>query len=482
MAPAESRRRPEPTVRTIALLEPEPAAHEVTFRWRVEPESSLYARQSFSLSFPPGVELDLVPRELWWTAAMICLHNHWALLRPCRIELPVELPPGEREFWLRLLDAAVETLERTWAVGDRERSIEISDRGPRLELAPGRDGPVATAFSGGKDSLLQLGLLLELGERPLAVTTSSPMPPLHDHDSPRRRAALAAVAAHPGVDHIEVRSDLRACWDNGFARELGYELSVNELSDTMLYLAAALIVARARGAGWVLLASEAEVQTAAVRDGALVQHPHFMYSAVTQRSLDRLLARRGLRHGSLTYPLRAWQVGRLLWTRYPELARLQYSCWRHDPGEGACSGCADCLTIALTALEAGVAPSRAGIDIARLVERMDDWQARLDPGPEPMPADLVRSEIHAANVRLLAAMRTRSLAARLARTEPRALARRGAPRMLRGYARLRGRLAGQAASIRAPGYRHAYLKLVDERWRARLEGLFDSRFERSPAR
>ena len=32
-----------------------------------------------------------------------------------------------------------------------------------------------------------------------------------------------------------------------------------------------------------------------------------------------------------------------------------------------------------------------------------------------------------------------------------------------------------------PGYRHAYLGLVDERWRERLERLFDAEFERAPA-
>ncbi|HEY8001686.1 MAG: hypothetical protein ACHQJ5_06475 [Vicinamibacteria bacterium] len=467
-------------MRTIVLHQPEVGETEVGFSWTVEPASGLYARTSFNLRFGDALSPRRLPDDLWWTVALICLHNHWALLRPCRIELPVELAPGEREFWLRLLDAAVETMELTWGGDDRERTIEIDDRGPRLQPQRRPDGDrVALAFSGGKDSLAHLGLLLEFGERPLAVTTTSPMWPLVDHASPRRRTAMETVAARTDVDHVEVRSNFRECWDNSFAHRRGYELAVNELSDTMLYLAATLAVGWSRGAGEILLASEAEVQTSTVRAGALVQHPHFMYGAVTQRALGRLLARRGVGYGSLTYPVRAWQVSRLLWSRYPDLRELQYSCWRHGRGEGACSGCPDCLAIMLTALEAGVAPSRTGVDVRRLLDRMGDWEPRLDGGE--LPDAQVRRELHGASVRTLTGMRTRVFASRLLRTDPRQLARRGATHTVRRYAWLRGRVAPQAAQVPALGYRHGFLPLVDERWRDRLEVLLDGEYERAPA-
>lgn len=469
-------------MRTIVIEEPEVGAASVTFRWRVTPASGLYVRESFDLRLPGGPSPLDVPADVWWTVALICLHNHWPLLRPCRVELPVELPPGERELWLRMLDAAVETLELTKGGDDLERTIEIHDRGPRLEpvRASGGDA-VALAFSAGKDSLAHLGLLLELGERPLAVTATSPMPYLLDHAAPLRRTAIETVAAHPAVEHVEVRSNLRECWDNSFPRTLGYEVAVNELTDTMLYLCAAFVVAWARGGGHALLASEAEVQTLSLRDGRVIQHPHFMYSAITQRSLDALLARRGVRHGSLTYPLRARQVRELLWRRYPELRRFQYSCWRHGPGESACSACTDCLTTMLTALEAGVAPTRMGIDVPKLLERMADWEpaGAADDEPQALPGEEVRRALHMALVRQFASLRTRGFAVRLARAEPRLLLRRDRLELMRRYNYLRGRLAPLASGSIGPGYRHAYLALVDERWRRSLEQLFDSQFERA---
>ena len=65
------------------------------------------------LCFPEDCPLGDVPTALWRTLAILCLHSHWTLLRPCGVELPWTLAPGEREFWLRLLDAAVVTLEAT---------------------------------------------------------------------------------------------------------------------------------------------------------------------------------------------------------------------------------------------------------------------------------------------------------------------------------------------------------------------------------
>ncbi len=467
-------------MRRIVVEQPEPGPQEVAFRWRVEPPTELYSRESFNLRFGGDLDPGRVPADIWWIVALLCLHGHWALLRPCRVELPVELPPGEREFWLRLLDAAVETLELGGPGGDRTRAIEILDRGPRLEpAAPPAGERVALAFGGGKDSLLTLGLLLELGEHPLAVTTTAPMPLVFDHAAPRRRTALETVSARADADLVEVRSNLRECWDNDFARRRGYGLAVADLSDPMLYLGAALAIGWDRGASRILLGSAAELQTIAEADGGVVRQPRFAGGAIALGALDRLLSRRGVTVGSLTYPLRAWQIRRLLWSRYPRLAEVQYSCRRHAPAESACNGCRECLAASLAALRAGAGPARAGVDVTELLDRFWEWRPRLDEGE--LPEANVRRELHGSVVRELAATRTRRFALGLARAEPRRLLGRDGPRTLRRYAALRGRLAGGAADVPAPGYGHAYLRLVDERWRQRLERLFDAELDRAPA-
>src|SRR5256885_1953363 len=86
-------------------------SHTVQFRWSVEPTTPLYRLTEFTLTFPDSIELTKVPKRLWWDILLLCLHQHWLLLRPCRIHLPLRLPTPERLFWLELLRSAVETLE-----------------------------------------------------------------------------------------------------------------------------------------------------------------------------------------------------------------------------------------------------------------------------------------------------------------------------------------------------------------------------------
>jgi hypothetical protein len=466
----------------VVLHEPAVAAHAAVFRWEVEPASDLYRAQEFHLRFPDTLPIGDVPAALWRTVVLLCLHSHWTLLRPCRVELPWRLAPGEREFWLRLCDAAVATLEVTRGGRDVARAIELWDDGPRdaPPVAPHDAGRTVTAFSGGKDSLLQLGLLAELGQEPIAVMTTSPMPPMYDHLTPRRRALMAEIVRRRRLELVEVHSDLRSAWHNDFARLRGHQVAVNEISDTFLYLASALVVGWLRGAPRVFLASEAELQETVLRDGLVVQHPHFMYSAVTQRALDALLSRHGLRYGSTNYPLRSGQVQRLLWTRYHDLRDLQYSCWRVGPDEAACSACAQCLRVALTALSTGGDPAVMGIDLVRLLPAMRDW-APAEPSGEDLPDDRVKASLHGHVVRELRAVSPLLVARRLAAGSPRRLLDRRVATALRCYAALRRRVGAGGAAVPAPGYRRAYLALVDERLRDRLAAIYDGVFEPADA-
>ncbi len=250
----------------IRIAEPVVAGQTARFAWTVEPASDLYRRTTFELSFPDSVALGRVPRQMWWRVALVCLHSHWPLLRPCRVVLPVALGDGEREFWLRLCDAEIVTLEANAGHRDTARAIELVERGPALEpLEPVADaGVVVACFSGGRDSLTQAALLHELGEQPVLVTTTSPREGSIEHETPRRRHVMSEVQRRRGLELVEVHSDFRGCWDNNFAA-VRYRRSVNELTDTFLYFAAALVVAVARGARSVYLASETEVQESSRR-------------------------------------------------------------------------------------------------------------------------------------------------------------------------------------------------------------------------
>jgi hypothetical protein len=359
----------------IHLMAPLVQGQTVTFQWNVEPASLLYKRTDFTISFPSNVDLSKVPERLWWDILLICLHPHWLLLRPCEVHLPLILGAPLRQFWLQLLQNGADTLD---VYGPLQNTaplgITIVDGNLHVPYRTITGSGCGTAFSGGKDSLLQVGLLLELTERPLLVATTSPMPPLVDHVTARRRQVFEAIQTRRNLLFVETQSDFRSTWNNLFSRYLGYRVAINEITDTFLYTSSLLAVGAALGVTRLFVASEAEVQVSALIGGKIVQHSHFMYSAATQRSLARLLAPFGFKFGSLTWPLHSMHVQQLLWARYPNICDLQYSCWQVGEGQATCSQCEQCLRIAVTALEAGHDPQRMGIDLVKLINFASTWE------------------------------------------------------------------------------------------------------------
>lgn len=447
--------------RVIEVDEPLVEGQRVVFRWQVTPFAALAPAGEFSLRFPPTVDLARVPREVLWTAALSCLHMQFVLLRPCVVRLPVTLPPGHTETWLRLMDAAAWTLDDIRGRELPARSVVLEEAGAQLPLsrplAP--SDRCATAFSSGKDSLLQVGLLAELTEEPpLLVTVTSPLPPFVDHLNPHRRKILGEIVKRRRVELVEVESDLRGSLNNNYAADVGFPVGVNELNDTHLYFAALLIASVARGVPHLFMASEAEVQENDGRPGQVIQHPHFMYAAATQRGLAGLLQPLGIEYSSLTWPLYSVQVQQLLWTRYADLADLQYSCWLLAHGERFCSRCEQCMRLMLIGLAMDRPPGRVGLNFVRLMETLGDWAPDLATGGgQPLPArqrtGLILHRHIARSLRKTGPLRA---ARTLLRHEPHHLLRRRWWAALLRYAKMRYTVAGLDTGP-LPGYRDGFL-------------------------
>ena len=467
------------TVHEITLEEPELAGSEVRFAWTVTPATALYARTSFHLRFPETVALGAVPRLLWWRIGLICLHAHWPLLRPCRIRLPVRLPVAEEEFWLRMTDAAVASLEARTGGGDSARTVALVGDGPFLappETARSPTGGVVACFSGGRDSITQAAMLAELGREPVLVTVTSPVSWSPEHDTPRRRQVLSEMTMRTGLELVEVSSDFRAGWDNTFAAAR-YGVGVNECTDALLFVAAAIAVAAARGAPLVAMASEAEVQDSLRRGGMVVQMRHFMYSAATQRALSAVLAPAGIGVVSLTSSLRQFQVQRLLAERYASLRDLQYSCWELTRDQAACSRCAECRKIAFNLLADGVPPAVAGIDLLELLLSLRDWSPgqrylTTPPSNGAVPRELAGRGHEMQEVRCLAGT-ARGDVARLFDGDP-AQAERA--RALAIYERLHEQALGYEIEPE-PGYVPGYLDVLDGGLREGVRGILEQHFQ-----
>jgi hypothetical protein len=363
-------------VRLIRFEPLEFTSTSVLVRWSEEPVSGLYQRPYFTLDFGPALDPRTLPQKLWWTIVLLCLHSHWNFLRPCRVVFPIHLPEGELEFWQRILQAERFSLEAYRGTRDPARSIELEARGPDpgpVELPPDT-GRSATAFSGGKESLLQAGILCQFTSRPLLVNTQAEMPPMVDHSSRIRAHVMREMVRRRNGEVVEVKSDLRANWNNLFSHTMGYRQSVNEMSDAYLYVASLLAVSASRGARRLCLGCEFEAQRCGLTlpDGYA---PFFsMMSVPVIQSLSRLLRPWGMELGSLLWPLSQYQIMSLLWRRYPDIADLQCSCWSiQDPNVGYCSLCLKCLKIATILISLDVDPARLEMDVTALFLKGARW-------------------------------------------------------------------------------------------------------------
>lgn len=463
-------------MRDIFLDAPRVSAHGADFSWRVAPPAPLYKKTSFNLRFPEEIDLSNISRALWWKVFFICLHTHWAILRPCRVHLPIKLPPGEKEVWERLMAAHAMTLDTLAVYGEvKTGAAEIVEEGPSLEPADPLPelNRYAAAFSGGKDSLMQAGLLSELTDEPILVTTTSPMPPYVEHLTARRRRIFAEIVKRRRVRLIEVNSDFRASLDNYYPA--GHALGTNEMCEVLLYFAALLVAGAALGATHLFVAAEAEAHENIQRGESIVQHRHFMYSSVTQRCLSTLLHPIGLRYCSLTSALHAPQVQELLWTRYSDLRDLQYSCWKMRRDESACSGCANCLQLALSALALGLNPEPMGINLVTLFNRMGNWRPRHIGMRDSLPTDIVARRLNDARVSDLRKISSFDLTKALASTSPLRMAHPSTWIAVLRFVRMRRRLAKYHPQEPA-GYWPAFLRLVDDSLRDKVAGIYAESF------
>ena len=463
----------------IVLAQPRVVGRNICFSWTVDPAVDVYRATEFTLRFPDEIDVAKVPARIWWLVFFLCLHTHWAVIRPCRVSLPVRIGEAEREFWLRLIDAHVATLEAMRGTTRLQREVEIADGD--LELPPiqraADSGRCAAAFSGGKDSLAQAGLLCELTQRPILVTTTSPLfDQFSDHISDRRRQVLREIPRRRDVTLIEVRSDIRSTWHNFAAAERGYLLAISELTDALLYFACTMVAGVALGAPHLFLASEAEVQFNTQRGDDVVQMSHFMYSTITQRAVSALLERHGLSYGSLTAPLHNSQVQRLLWTRYRDISDLQYSCWRVAPGESACSACSQCLRITMGALEAGGDPAAMGIDLAKVLRETRTWAPKPAAAENALPGDAVTAELSSQLVYNIRAVSPATIRKRLVGRGLSRFFRPDPTEALRDFDDLRARLADFPAT-NAPRYWPGFVETIDPLLRDRVAAIFAASFE-----
>lgn len=466
----------------IRLHEPVVRGNSVDFSWTISPDDGFYLDPRFTLEFPESVPVSEVPEDVWLRVMMVCLYVHWAVMRPCRVVLPRRLPEGELEFWRRMVDAGVWTLENdqdevggpTYAERTA-RAVEIVDSGPPAgEMTPAQqtDGVVGS-FSSGRDSLTQTAMLAELGFRPLLVTTVSQRAGSIEFATPRFRMVLGEAQTRMGLELVEVKSDIRSCFLNDHPLVARYGLAASEVTDTTLYFAVCWATACARGASSIFLASEAELQESVRRDGLIVQREHFGFSSATQRAFSALTAPTGISYGGLTSSIDHHQIQRILDQRYTDLSELQYSCFSQLPGEDVCSNCFNCLKTSLHKMSDGTSPSDIAIDLNRVLAARSDWTPGNDGELRSSVGEITGKRQNEHLVRVLRGLDVD----RVAQFAP---GGELSPAAEAGLAQLRDTAFNAPDPPAEPGYLAGYLELLEEPLRSGMAEILSEHFEEAP--
>jgi hypothetical protein len=301
----------------------------------------------------------------------------------------------------------------------------------------------------------------------------------HLHVSRFREKTMEQMRQRFGLEVLEEHSDLRGNWNNVVPRQWGFDISMNEISDTLLYTAALAVCGYVRGATGLYLASEAEVSQNHVEDGVYLQLKHFMYSALTQAGISSVLNPFGLRYGSITSALHSDQVQALVTQRYPHMSDLQCSCWQSDEFSKACSVCAECKRLAWVALATGGSPANLGVNVIKMIQAWVNFKVKQKKKKSTpyQPSLQVHESFKRQIAHAILSISPETVESYIRKNHPEALSDGSAEQTLQDFLTIQGELRDHFPETPPEsGYRTGFLSLLDESIADRLLSIFDDQF------
>jgi creatinine amidohydrolase/Fe(II)-dependent formamide hydrolase-like protein len=256
----------------------------------------------------------------------------------------------------------------------------------RLEWKPWSNDVDRCAIlsSGGKESLLSLGLLRESGATtfPFFVNESG------RHWLTALNAYRHLSEHHPGTDRVWTNSDRLFTW---FLRHLPFirkdfaDVRSDEypirLWTVAVYLFGALPLLRKHRVGRLVIGDEFDTTRRATHKGI----PHYDGLYDQSRYFDRALTRYFRRKGwqveqfSLLRPVSELMVQKILADRYPDLFEQQVSCHAAHTEGGRirpCGRCEKCRRIVAMLVAVGGDPARCGYTEAQVARCMSEFSAK----------------------------------------------------------------------------------------------------------
>ena len=330
----------------------------IEFTWTMSSEVPFYQQNQLYLDVGLDGEGDW-PQELLCNVLLYALHTHWLFMAPVDVILPMEIAEADRGVWERLLRLSAATLSHHSA-RDLSTDVRILSDGHVRGTADIRTtsrGSAASLLSGGKESLVQAGLVGAFFEDPLLI--------FHQHSShPRIPKAFKEIREMLPCRLLQQSSNLREIVNGRFLhQELG--IHPNLLVGSMAQIIEAGLVLAGYTERIRHLFHGAERETHLMVPGrAGVFEDKALHNIVYQKVLEHFVREFvDIRITSPLIPLSNFQVQELLVRRFPGLLAVQESCFFGS----WCSKCLKCFRIAAILAACEVDPRRVGIDLQRLL-------------------------------------------------------------------------------------------------------------------
>ena len=244
---------------------------------------------------------------------------------------------------------------------DYEFAPEHSPGPPGFARKPRRRPAAVLPFSFGKESLVTLGLCLELGIKPVLMYCQEPA---HPFEEGFKRRMLKELGKEFGLETHFVR------FEPGMFRygRAFKAMPVTELgwgSQTTLLQLLCVPFAVMRGAPYILIGSEQSNNEFSMRRGWRLYPSYDQTSLWTaqQRHMARLASGGLCGAYSMLEPLEEIVIFSMLHHRYPRLGKYQFSCSAQRalrPGSAWCHRCYKCDRMFLFARCCGIDPESLG--------------------------------------------------------------------------------------------------------------------------
>jgi len=217
------------------------------------------------------------------------------------------------------------------------------------------------AFSSGKDSLLSLALARELGLDPVAVYVNDTVSP---SENSFKLARIRSLGRETDVPFVVVRNELERL--NDFETWSMPETCVGYTHMMTGFCFVSLPVAHARGAGFIVLGNQRNMEFGYVNKDGYATYPSYDQTQAwmrTQREMVELMSAGSASVTSLIAPLTNIAIMRILHNRYPEFAKHQVSCDSLNASDEPrwCHECSKCARLSIMMLSTGASPKSVGM-------------------------------------------------------------------------------------------------------------------------